>query len=209
MKNYFSSIGLLNLFLETPPGEGNTQTAGDPHIETEMPSSTPDKTPWEQIFNREKDMFQQIALHDLQTLSKLKTLALVKNDTILENYLLSVENVANRTALTKFRLSNHNLMIEKGRYQKSDLQDRTCPFCPDQIEDEMHFLLKCPIYQELRHKLFDDIRATIMGFYQPQNENFLFWFLLKNPLIANTTGNFIRLAMELRAFLLENPRRRD
>ena len=174
-----------------------------------MPSSTPDKTPWEQIFNREKDMFQQIALHDLQTLSKLKTLALVKNDTILENYLLSVENVANRTALTKFRLSNHNLMIEKGRHQNADLQDRTCPFCPDQIEDEFHFLLKCPIYGELRHKLFDDIRATMMGFYQPQDEHFLFWLLLKNPLIANITGNFIRLAMELRAFLLENPRRRN
>ena len=209
VKNYFSSIGLLNLFLESPPEEGNNQTARNPHIETEIPGSTSDKTPWEQIFNREKDMFQQIALHDLQTSSKLKTLALVKNDTICENYLLSVENVSNRTALTKFRLSNHNLMIEKGRHQNADLQDRTCPFCPDQIEDEFHFLLKCPIYRELRHKLFDDIRTTMMGFYQPQDEHFLFWFLLKNPLIANITGNFIRLAMELRAFLLENPRTRD
>ena len=143
------------------------------------------------------------------TSSKLKLLAYVKNDNVCENYLLSVENIRNRTALTKFRLSNHSLMIEKGRYQKADICDRTCPFCTDQIEDEFHFLLKCPTYRQLRCKLLDAIRTTTKGFYYPQNEQFLFWFVLKNPLIANMTGNFIRLAMELRAFLLENPRKRD
>ena len=120
--------------------------------------------------------------------------------------MLSVPNIANRTALTKFRLSNHNLMIEKGRYENMQLNDRRCPFCPDQIENEFHFLIKCPVYTELRRKLLDDINDVVLGFFYPQDENFLFWFLLKNPLIANYTGNFIRLSMELRTFLLENPR---
>ena len=79
-------------------------------------------------------------------------------------------------------------------------------FCPDQVENELHFLIKCPTYEELRRKMLDEICNTVIGFYYPQDENFLFWFLLKNPLIANTTGRFIKLAMELRAFLLENPR---
>ena len=130
----------------------------------------------------------------------------MKTDFACESYLLSVTNVANRTALTKFRLSNHNLMIEKGRYEKLLLGDRSCPFCPDQIENEFHFLIKCPIYHELRNKMLDDIKDIIFDFYYPPDENFLFWFLLKKPLISDTTGNYIRLSMELRAFLLENPR---
>ena len=97
-------------------------------------------------------------------------------------------------------------MIEKGRYEKLLLGDRSCPFCPDQIEDEFHFLIKCPIYHELRNKMLHDIKDIIFDFYYPPDENFLFWFLLKNPLIADTIGNYLRLSMELRAFLLENPR---
>ena len=110
------------------------------------------------------------------------------------------------TSIGWFRLSNHNLMIEKGRYEEMQLCDRTCLFCSDQTEDEFHFLVKCPIYTGLRKKMLDDIKNIIHGFYYPADENFLFWFLLKNPLIANNTGNFIRLSMELRAFLLENRR---
>ena len=170
---------------------------------------TPDpdeQAPSVQVYNRERGMFQDAAIEDLQNASKLKTLSILKSNLVCEDYLLSVSNVANRTALTKFRLSNHNLMIEKGRYENVQLCDRSCPFCPDQIENEFHFLIKCPVYTELRRKMLDDINDIIYGFYYPQDENFLFWFLLKNPLIANTTGNFIRLSMELRAFLLENPR---
>ena len=151
-------------------------------------------------------MFQEAAFEELENSSKLKTLSILKTNFACENYLLSVSNTANRIALTKFRLSNHHLMIEKGRYENRPLCDRTCPFCPDQIENEFHFLIKCPIYTELRARMLDDIKDMIYGFYYPDDENFLFWFLLKNPLIADTTGNFIRLSMELRAFLLESPR---
>ena len=130
----------------------------------------------------------------------------MKSSLVIEDYLLSVPNLPNRTALTKFRLSNHNLMIERGRYENMQIGDRTCAFCLDQVENEFHFLIKCPTYKELRRKMLDEICNTMIGFYYPQDENFLFWFLLKNPLIANSTGRFIKLAMELRAFLLENPR---
>ena len=73
-------------------------------------------------------------------------------------------------------------MIEKGRYENRPLCDRTCPFCPDQIENEFHFLIKCPIYTELRARMLEDIEDIIYGFYYPEDENFLFWFLLKKPI---------------------------
>ena len=145
----------------------------------------------------------------MQNKSKLRTLSFLKQTWKLEDYLITVKNIADRTALTKFRLSDHSLMIEKGRHSNIHQSDRCCPFCPNQIEDESHFLIKCPIYSNLRKKLLNDLETLCIGFFYPQDEEFLFWFLLNNPIISGSTAKFIRLGMELRAFLLEEPRKRD
>ena len=99
--------------------------------------------------------------------------------------------------------------VQKGRHSNIHQSDRCCPFCPNQIEDESHFLIKCPIYSNLRKKLLNDLETLCIGFFYPQDEEFLFWFLLNNPIISGSTAKFIRLGMELRAFLLEEPRKRD
>ena len=65
--------------------------------------------------------------------------------------------MSDRIALTKLRLSDHTLAIEKGRHNSINASDRTCPFCPEQVEDETHFLVKCPIYDCLRKNLLDDV----------------------------------------------------
>ena len=55
-----------------------------------------------------------------------------------------------RKCITKFRLSSHNLAIETGRYIGTDQSKRTCFSCVDEIEDEYHFILVCPLYNSLR-----------------------------------------------------------
>ena len=139
-------------------------------------------------------------------MSKLRTYSFLKRDTIFEKYLSTVQNISDRIALTKFRLSNHNLTIEKERHQNMELQDRSCPFCPGQIENELHFLVRCPTYAHLRENLFNQVDNVTLGLYQSHDENFLLWFLLNDPNIANVTARFIRLSTELRAFLLEKYR---
>ena len=64
---------------------------------------------------------------------------------------------------TKFRLSNHNLMIEKGRHRNVDESLRFCPFCPNTVEDEIHFLLqcKCTCYVAHRDVLFKTVVEEI------------------------------------------------
>ena len=158
------------------------------------------------LFSREKDIFQQTALSDIQNMSKLRTYIVLKHDTKFEKYLLSGQNVFHRIALTRFRLSNHNLMVEKGRHQAKNLYDRTCPFCPNHIENEFHFLIECPMYKHLSVRLFNDISKITVGFYYPENEQFLFWFLHNNYNIAHLTARHIKLSMELRTFLLDRPR---
>ena len=139
-------------------------------------------------------------------MSKMHTFSFLKQNAELARYLLLVDNVSDKIALTRFRLSNHNLMIEKGRHQNMNFLDRTCPFCPGQIENEFHFLIKCKTYSKLRENLINQIKPITIGFFYPRNEEFLFWFLLNNPIISALTARFIRLSMDLRAFLLRGPR---
>ena len=60
-----------------------------------------------------------------------------------------------RTALTRFRISAHSLAIETGRHQNIGKHERKCIFCnTNAIENEYHFLLVCPYYNDLRQKYF-------------------------------------------------------
>ena len=51
--------------------------------------------------------------------------------------------------ICKLRLSSHCLCIETGRYKNVPLEHRICPMCKFDVEDEYHFMLKCPAYNNL------------------------------------------------------------
>ena len=57
-----------------------------------------------------------------------------------------------RKCLSTFRMSGHNLMIEKGRHLGIERNLRLCPFCNNVIECEFHFVLVCPLYIDLRKR---------------------------------------------------------
>ena len=80
----------------------------------------------------------------------------------IENYkyddcLRQVTNIQHRITLTKLRLCNHKLTIETGRYVRlyKKPEQRICPFCKKDVEDEVHFLTLYPEYQEKRSTLFE------------------------------------------------------
>ena len=77
----------------------------------------------------------------------------------LEKYLYTVDNIRHRIALSRFRLSNHNLLIETGRHQRPKLEryERKCFICENKIEDETHFLVECPLYFSERKLLYDTV----------------------------------------------------
>ena len=68
-------------------------------------------------------------------------------------YLYTPNNYFIRKQLTKFRISNHKLMVEEDRYRGTDFADRRCIYCDmNYIENECHFLLECLLHEELRRK---------------------------------------------------------
>jgi hypothetical protein len=60
-----------------------------------------------------------------------------------------------RHALTRVRCSNHNLAIETGMHGHVIRSDRICKYCSivndnHVIEEEIHFLMCCPLYNKAR-----------------------------------------------------------
>ena len=99
---------------------------------------------YEKLYNAMISSFHEEALDAIKT-NKLRFYALFKKESGMENYLCLGKNVEIRTQLTKFRISDHNLMIERGRHEGLHKSNRFCPFCVDKVEDEIHFMLKCPL----------------------------------------------------------------
>jgi hypothetical protein len=91
---------------------------------------------------------------------KLRTYRLFKVCYEREKY-LDLENVSHRKLLTKFRISAHNLYIERGRYKNIKCEHRICKLCNmNEVEDEYHFFMTCTYYTELRNSLLKPLMAT-------------------------------------------------
>ena len=88
--------------------------------------------------------------------NKLRTYKLFKFSYSTEQYLLQNIPIRYRSAFAKFRCGVAPLKIETGRYEILYLDKRLCFNCDD-IEDEKHVLLTCPLYEDLRQSLFIDI----------------------------------------------------
>ena len=98
--------------------------------------------------------------------TKAISYSIFKNTVYFEKYLYQIRNTKNRIALTRFRLSNHNLLIEKGRHVRPRLErsERRCFLCKDEIEDEKHFITKCPFYLKERAMLFRSLLDNSTNF---------------------------------------------
>ena len=84
--------------------------------------------------------------HTIQNSSKLEFFNTFKNDYTPSSYLSLTSKLNERKELVKFRISNHKLRIETGKYDQIPRVNRLCPLCKsNQIEDESHFLIYCII----------------------------------------------------------------
>ena len=102
----------------------------------------------------------------------IRTYSIFKKNFGTESYLKNVSNFKYRQAITKLKTSSHDLMVEKGRHLAIPLNinERLCFLCK-QTEDEIHFLIKCPLYSSERMKLLReiDMNFDILELSDPTN----------------------------------------
>ena len=139
----------------------------------------------------------QTKLSSLTDSSKIYLYSKIKSEFKIENYLTDMPNFKTRQLLTKFRVSDHNLEIEVGRYKNTPRNERHCLICK-QLEDEYHFFLYCNRNNLLRNQLFDKILTFHPNFMSEQPLDKLIYILDPKFELLPAVGNFIKQSLELR-----------
>ena len=122
-----------------------------------------------QIKEKMQEIFQEQVSKKLNETSpagegnKLRNYRLFKDKVSFEPYLHEIGKLEDRVLITKFRISAHELEIERGRYKrprKVPLEERVCKQCAQQeIEDERHVALSCSKYEMARQDLYSKLHV--------------------------------------------------
>ena len=132
--------------------------------------------------------------------NKLRTYAQIKQNFTLEPYLMEVDNPLHRKALTQLRLSSHNLNIESMRHTTRDPNQRLCNLCNrNEIENEEHFLLTCPMYETYRTALIETNLTLCQNLtHLNQTEKFVWLLTNEDKTTLKALGKYIWLAQDMR-----------
>ena len=96
-------------------------------------------------------------------LNKLRTYRTFKTLFETEPYVQNVNNRARRRALAQLRCGVAPIRLETGRYERGrylPVEERTCYVCKNAVESELHVVIQCPLYQDLRDDLFYMCQCT-------------------------------------------------
>ena len=126
--------------------------------------------------------------------NKLRTYRLFKDSFHFENYLDNIKIKKHRVALTRFRLSCHNLQIEAGRHHipKIPYDRRLCDEC-GVIQDEIHALSFCRLYSEYREGFMKVFHEQTIDVFQNISSTLLFRFIMncEDPKVQRALGAFV------------------
>ena len=123
----------------------------------------------------------------------------------METYLYHISDREVRRDLKKLRCSNHSLLIEQGRYSKLEVAERLCKKC-NTVEDEIHFLIECKLYDSVRKKFFSDsniisidgnTRDTFIYCLNNKDKNFILNVAKFYDSLFRTKENFLKLQSNL------------
>ena len=109
--------------------------------------------------------------------NKLRTYRSFKSLFASECYVYTIMPHSHRSAMAQLRCGTAPLRIETGRYEGLKEEERICPRCPDAVESELHALIECPLYSEIRSSLFAKFIIYYDGFLCLSKEEQLKLFL--------------------------------
>ena len=108
------------------------------------------------IKKRDEDEWRE----NMRKRSKLRTYRKLKDRLVLEKYVLELER-EQRRQLTMLRGGTNKLRIETGRWEGEREEDRVCNVClSEEVENEKHFLLACPMYASERVEMYERIKEV-------------------------------------------------
>ena len=102
---------------------------------------------------------------------KLRNYVLFKKSLRLEKYLSAHSSSRGRSYPSSLRNGTNILEVEKGRWEGLKREQRICKHCNLNVtEDERHFLLFCPKYNDYRTKLYKSMLDVSGGKWDMKNK---------------------------------------
>ena len=130
IKSVFHKLGLINYF------------------NNRIPCNT------ELVKEKIRSVMEEQWKEEIENKPKLRTYKLFKSEFQIEDYVYC-NNRQKRSLTAQLRIGILPLRVETGRFSNLALNDRHCYMCPGQeVEDELHFICTCPLYDDLRNNLF-------------------------------------------------------
>ena len=97
--------------------------------------------------------------------NKLRTYCTLKSTFCSEKYVYNILPKSHRSALAQFRSGTAPIRLETGRYEGLPVEERICFVCKNCVESELHVLIECPLYNEIRSLLFSKLQMHYRNFY--------------------------------------------
>ena len=118
-----------------------------------------------------------------------------------EMYCMVNLNRSQRSALAKLRLGILPINVELGRHTGIPRDERYCIFCKDNVEDEVHVMLYCPLYDTPPQLLFNAAKELCNGFYILSDLSKI-GLLTSHTNVICKTANFVNNVLDIRQKLL-------
>jgi len=116
-----------------------------------------------------------------------------------------LSDYSERSYFAKLRLSAHNLQIEIGRFGKNKTPrlERFCLYClslgKQTVEDEVHFLMSCPLYSTERQKMLDIIHKKFPSTLLLNPNDMFHWLMTQeNVIFIKSIGKFCNKSFKIR-----------
>ncbi len=107
-------------------------------------------------------------LKEIQTQSQPSHLLSICTTTLPTPGILTYAKLTHSRNIFRLRSGNNALYNHQQRYLKVDKEDRRCPLCWTENENESHFLLRCQYYDHERRQLITTLIQQSQQFLAPQ-----------------------------------------
>jgi len=137
-----------------------------------------------------------------QNSGKLRSYRMFKTVYGAENYVQMALPRQHRSALAKFRCGVAPIRLETGRYENLKVEERLCPMCDhNAIEDEVHVLINCPIYSDIRVNT-ECLAMYFNGCYAMYSDAQKFCYLMSSTDMVSNVAKALHLILTRRRALL-------
>ena len=97
------------------------------------------------------DIDRQSWATGLHSFNSLRTYILLKDESFVEPYVWILNNFSLRRSIARLRCASLEIEVNEGRIHNKSYDQRICKHCSsNEIDDELHFLFRCPFLTHLR-----------------------------------------------------------